>query len=98
MIDELISECIELTLLQGDEQYLSILTKCGARVLNLLSLPPAATAQQLLQEVQRQQAEAAAAAGAAGEDAGGGGSRTCSIFFEESKSPSAKVSQHLSLF
>jgi hypothetical protein len=66
---------------QGDQQYHSILSKCGAVVLNMIAFPSSATGQDLIAEVKRL------------EDIAGQSSehRTRSIFFEESKSPSAKV-------
>ena len=72
---------------QGDEQYLSILQSCDAVVLNMLTFPPDATAQQLMSEVKRLSDELEGK----GNSSKGKGNRTCSIFFEESKSPSAKV-------
>lgn len=76
--------------LQHDEQYISILTKCGAQVLSLLALPPDTSAEKLTEEVERQLKDMRPGEGVSGEGVSAR-SRTCSIFFEESKSPSAKV-------
>lgn len=67
-------------LMQGDDQYLSIFAQCGALVVDLTSFPANATVPELSAEVQRQR-----------DVKGSSELSTCSIFFEESKSPSAKV-------